>query len=120
MEKKHIYITIAVVVIIAGYFYFKNKKNKKNEVKSKPKEPTPEEIQQNFDKMIMQPPEMLEQIRKDVLEDKQKYDSLKMIVDRASELKAPWAEEEKKQSWYNNMPTFETKTNNEQNEETKV
>lgn len=108
MEKKYIYITgIVIVIIIIGAIIYFYKKNKNKETFIPKEENLEEKIKQekeNFEKMILSPPAKLEEIRKDLLQDDKKLNSFKFLVNRASELGAEWAKKEQEQNWYKNSP----------------
>jgi hypothetical protein len=128
MEKKYLYITAIVIIIIVIIYIYKNKKQSNNNKQEENLEENLEkfkEDQKKFEKMIMTPPVKLEEIRKDVLQDNNKLNSFKLVVNRASELGAEWAKQEKEQDWYKNTPKIkdiklnqeETTTQKETNEE---
>ncbi len=117
MEKKYLYITGIVIIIIVIIYIYKNKK-RSNDNKQENLEEKFKEDQKKFEKMIMTPPAKLEEIRKDVLQDNNKLHSFKLLVNRASELGAEWAKQEKEQEWYKNSPEIkDIKLNQEETTE---
>lgn len=106
MEKKIIIgsVIITIIIIIISLYFYKKSHNKNEKIVPEQSEEQQKKIVENFEKMIMEPPLQLEQIRKDVLNDKEKCNSFKLLVNRASDLGAKWADEEKTKDWYKNSP----------------